>query len=98
MGVGLLNIVLNWRNDLSNLPSAATGRRKRNGLAKTACLREPMFAVGLLIRFPLLVAAEGFLPNGFRRSLTGVQVAVVVWRFWRGKWTRTWPGMVRHKL
>jgi hypothetical protein len=30
------------------------------GGAKTACLREPMFAVGFARSYPLLVAAEGF--------------------------------------
>ena len=71
MAVRLLIIELNWRNDLSNLPSAATGRRKRNGQALTACLREPMFVVVLLVRFPLLVAAEGFFVDGFNKVLSG---------------------------
>ena len=52
---------------------------------ETACLREPMFAVVLLVRFPLLVAAEGIFAGRFQTFSPGVQVAVVVWRFWRGK-------------
>ena len=67
----MLSMDLNWRIYLSNLPSAATGRRKRDEPAKTACLREPMFAVVSLIRFPLLVVAEGFLQTISKRSLQG---------------------------
>jgi hypothetical protein len=44
-----------------------------------------MFAVVLLVRFPLLVAAEGIFAGRFQMFSPGVQVAVVVWRFWRGK-------------
>ena len=80
----MLNVYLNWRNNLSNLPSAATGRRKRSGPAETACLREPMFAVGLLTRFSCSLLQRGFSKR-FQTISPGVPVAVVIWPSWEGK-------------
>ena len=75
----------NWRNDLSNLPSAATGRGKRNGRSEDTVLAGADVCSGFARSFPLLVAAEGFLAGRFQMFSPGVSVAVVVWRFWRGK-------------
>jgi hypothetical protein len=64
-------MVLNWRSKTSNLPSAATEQAKKSGLKKTACLREPMFAIVLLTVLFLAVAAEGFFCETVSYDLSG---------------------------
>jgi hypothetical protein len=78
-------MVLNWRSNFSNLPSAATGRRKTSEPKKTACLREPVFATVLAYDSSLGGCCRGVFFITVSNDLTGgSQVAVVVWRFWKG--------------
>jgi hypothetical protein len=60
VAIGLLSISRIGERPFSNLPSAATVKAEREWAKQQSGLREPVVDCLLpLIRFPLLVAAEG---------------------------------------
>jgi len=67
----------------------------KSGPKKTACLREPMFAVVLAHHSPLVSCCRGVFAERFRslRGITGSGVCLVFSGV--GKRTRTWPGINR---
>jgi len=69
-------------SDLSNLPSAATGREKRNGWSEDTVLAGADVSNEFCSFLPLLVAAEGVFATVVKQFSPGVSVSVVVWRFW----------------
>lgn len=87
-------MVLNWRSDLSKPALCCNKPGEKEWAAKTPCLREPMFAAVLLVRFPCWLLQRGFFAGRFQMFSPGVSVAVVIWRFWRGKIGRG-PGQER---
>jgi hypothetical protein len=82
VGYPVATFVANWRSNLVNLPSAATGRWKRNGHKRNNVLAGAgvRSAIGLG-NLPLLVASEGFFAVFIISP--GSQVAVVFWRTWQ---------------
>jgi hypothetical protein len=71
--VELLQIWLNWRSYLSNLPSAVTGKGEDEWAGATACLREPVVRCFMTahLTLPYLLPQRGFLVECLYNGLSG---------------------------
>jgi hypothetical protein len=72
VAVWLLESLLNWRSNLSNLPSAATAGERRVGCSDSVLAGAGVqVVVAAHLTFPWLLLQRAFLVRGFHNGFSG---------------------------